>query len=96
MLQTSAKRITDALSFIFNREVFRKIMKKVLAIVSAVLMLAAISTSCNKVGCHCYAKTDVAHLAPVYEDETSNKDECKAMEAQLNEEEGISIFKCKQ
>lgn len=71
-------------------------MKKVLTIVSAVLMLAAISTSCNKVGCHCYVKTDIMHLSPVYEDETSNKDECKAMEAQLNEEEGVNIYKCKQ
>lgn len=74
----------------------KKIMKKVLVIVSAALMLVAISTSCSKVGCHCYAKTDIAHIAPVYEDETSTKDECKAMETKLNEEEGINIFKCKQ
>lgn len=83
-------------TIIFNKEVFRKIMKKVLAIASAVLMLAAISTSCNKAGCHCYVKTDIAHLAPVYEDETSTKDECKAIEAQLNEDEGMNIYKCKQ
>lgn len=71
-------------------------MKKVLAIVSAVLMLGFISTSCNKVGCHCYVKTDIAHLAPVYEDETSTKDECKAKQAELNEEEGMNIYTCKQ
>jgi hypothetical protein len=71
-------------------------MKKVLVLVSAVLLLAGLSTSCNKVGCHCYVKTDVAHLAPVYEDETSTKDECKAKEAELNEESGVSLIKCKQ
>ena len=60
------------------------------------LLLAGLSTSCNKVGCHCYVKTDVAHLAPVYEDETSTKDECKAKEAELNEESGVSLIKCKQ
>jgi hypothetical protein len=71
-------------------------MKKVLVLVSAVLLLAGLSTSCNKVGCHCYVKTDVMHLAPVYEDETSTKDECKAKEAELNSEEGIDIIKCNQ
>ena len=71
-------------------------MKKVLVLVSAVLLLAGLSTSCNKVGCHCYVKTDVAHPAPVYEDETSTKDECKAKEAELNEESGVSLIKCKQ
>ena len=71
-------------------------MKKVLVLVSAVLLLAGLSTSCNKVGCRCYVKTDVAHLAPVYEDETSTKDECKAKEAELNEESGVSLIKCKQ
>ncbi len=71
-------------------------MKKVLVIVSAVFMLAAVSTSCNKTGCHCYVKTDVMHMAPVYEDATSNKEECKAMEQKLNDEEGVSIYKCNQ
>lgn len=71
-------------------------MKKVLVLVSAVFMLAAVSTSCNKTGCHCYVKTDIMHIAPVYEDETSTKEECKAIEAQLNEEEGMNIYKCKQ
>ncbi len=71
-------------------------MKKVLAIVSAVLLLAAVSTSCNKVGCHCYFKTDIAHLAPEYEDETSTKDECKAKEAELNENAGMNAYSCKQ
>jgi len=71
-------------------------MKKVLVLVSAVFMLAAVSTSCNKTGCHCYVKTDIMHLAPVYDDETSTKEECKAIEAQLNEEEGMNIYKCKQ
>ena len=47
-------------------------------------------------GCHCYVKTDVMHLAPAYEDETSTKEECKAMEAQLNEEAGMDFYKCKQ
>ena len=81
----------------FNHpEVLESIMKKVLVLVSAVFMLAAVSTSCNKTGCHCYVKTDIMHLAPVYEDETSTKEECKAIEAQLNEEEGMNIYKCKQ
>ena len=73
-------------------------MKKILVLVSAVFMLAAVSTSCNRTGCHCYVSTDIMHLAPVYEDETSTKDECKAIEAQLNEEEGmgINIYKCRQ
>jgi ABC-type phosphate/phosphonate transport system substrate-binding protein len=79
-----------------HQEVLESIMKKVLVLVSAVFMLAAVSTSCNKTGCHCYVKTDIMHLAPVYDDETSTKEECKAIEAQLNEEEGMNIYKCKQ
>ena len=79
-----------------HQEVLESIMKKVLVLVSAVFMLAAVSTSCNKTGCHCYVKTDIMHLAPVYEDETSTKEECKAIEAELNEEEGMNIYKCKQ
>jgi ABC-type phosphate/phosphonate transport system substrate-binding protein len=71
-------------------------MKKVLVLVSAVFMLAVVSTSCNKTGCHCYVKTDIMHIAPEYEDETSTKEECKAIEQRLNEEEGINIYKCKQ
>ena len=76
-----------------HQEVLESIMKKVLVLVSAVFMLAAVSTSCNKTGCHCYVKTDIMHLAPVYEDETSTKEECKAIEAELNEEEGMNIYK---
>lgn len=79
-----------------HQEVLESIMKKVLVLVSAVFMLAAVSTSCNKTGCHCYVKTDIMHIAPVYEDETSTKEECKAIEAQLNEDEGMNIYKCKQ
>jgi len=71
-------------------------MKKVLVLVSAVFMLAAVATSCNKTGCHCYVKTDVMHMVPQYEDETSTKEECKAIEKRLNEEEGVNIYKCNQ
>ena len=71
-------------------------MKKLLVLVSAALLLAGLSTSCNKVGCHCYLKTDIMHIAPEYEDETSTKDECKAKEAELNEEWGSNIVKCSQ
>ena len=73
-------------------------MKKVLVLVSAVFMLAAVSTSCNKTGCHCYLKADIMHLASVYDDETSTKEECKAIEDQLNAEEGdgMNIYKCRQ
>ena len=71
-------------------------MKKVFVLVSAVFMLAVVSTSCNKTGCHCYIKTDIMHLMPEYEDETSTKEECKAIETRLNEEEGMNIYKCKQ
>ena len=71
-------------------------MKKLLVLVSAALLLAGLSTSCNKVGCHCYLKTDIMHIAPEYEDETSTKDECKAKEAELNEEWGANVVKCKQ
>lgn len=73
-------------------------MKKVLVLVSAVFMLAVVSTSCNKTGCHCYLKADLFQVAPEYEDETSTKEECKAMEAKLNEEEGMgmNVYKCKQ
>lgn len=81
---------------IYHQEVLKSIMKKVLVLVSAVFMLAVMSTSCNKTGCHCYVISDIMHLAPVYEDETSNKEECKAIEAQLNDEEGMNIYKCKQ
>ena len=67
---------------VYHKEVHDKsIMKKLLVLVSAALLLAGLSTSCNKVGCHCYLKTDVMHLAPEYEDETSTKEECQAKEA---------------
>ena len=72
-------------------------MKKVLVLVSAVFMLAAVSTSCNKTGCHCYLKTDVAHITPpAYEDETSTKEECKAIQDRLNEEAGMDFYRCNQ
>ena len=72
-------------------------MKKVLVLVSAVFMLAVVSTSCNKTGCHCYVKTDVTHITPpVYEDETSTKAECKAMQDKLNEEAGMDFYRCNQ
>lgn len=71
-------------------------MKKVLVLVSAVFMLAAISTSCNKTGCHCYVKTDVMHMMPEYEDETSTKEECKAIEERLNAEAGMDFYRCNQ
>ena len=74
----------------------KSIMKKLLVLVSAALLLAGLSTSCNKVGCHCYLKTDVMHLAPEDEDETANKEECMAKEAELNEEWGANVVKCKQ
>ena len=93
--RTSAKRITTICKYIIQKSIEKK-MKKLLVLVSAVFMLAAVSTSCNKTGCHCYVKTDVMHLAPAYEDETSTKEECKAMEAQLNEEAGMDFYKCKQ
>ena len=82
---------------LYHKEVLGKnIMKKVLVLVSAVLLMAGLSTSCNKLGCHCYVKTDIMHVAPMYEDETSTKEECKAKEAELNEEEGVNIIKCSQ
>lgn len=71
-------------------------MKKVLVLVSAVFMLAIVSTSCNKLGCRCYMKGDVLNLVPEYQDETSTKEECKAIEAELNEEAGMDFYKCKQ
>lgn len=74
----------------------KHLMKKLLVLVSAALLLAGLSTSCNKVGCHCYLKTDIMHIAPEYEDETSTKDECKAKEAELNEEWGSNVVKCTQ
>ena len=69
-------------------------MKKVLVIFASVALLAAISTSCSK-GCHCYYKTDLYHVAPVYEDETMTNDECNAKQAQLNDLEGMNLIKCK-
>jgi hypothetical protein len=71
-------------------------MKKVLVLVSAVLMLAAVSTSCNKKGCHCYLKADVMHVAPEYEDETSTKEECDAIQAELNDDWGGNVVSCTQ
>jgi len=70
-------------------------MKKVLAIVSAVIILAAISTSCNKTGCHCYLKTDVTHAMPVYEDNDMSKADCQAKEDELNQEMG-NMVSCNQ
>lgn len=93
--RTSAKRITTICKYIIQKSIEKK-MKKLLVLVSAVFMLAAVSTSCNKTGCHCYVKTDVAHLAPAYEDETSTKEECKAMQDKLNEEVGMDFYRCKQ
>lgn len=70
-------------------------MKKVLAIVSAVLMLAAISTSCNKTGCTCYYTTDVTHVAPLFQDENMSKDDCKKVQENYNNELGVNLVKCK-
>ncbi|MBR3559472.1 MAG: hypothetical protein IKN78_11445 [Bacteroidales bacterium] len=69
-------------------------MKKMLVLVSAVLLLAGISTSCSK-GCHCYYKTDVAHMVPLFEDESMGKSECQAKQDEMNAEEGIDIVRCK-
>lgn len=69
-------------------------MKKVLVIFASVALLAAFSTSCSK-GCHCYYKTDLYHVAPVFEDETMSKDDCTAKQAELNELEGLNVIKCK-
>ncbi|MBO7586551.1 MAG: hypothetical protein J6T13_05160 [Bacteroidales bacterium] len=69
-------------------------MKKILVLVSAAFLLAAVSTSCSK-GCHCYVKTDVTHAMAVFEDENMNKDDCKAMEKKLNDEAGLDMYKCK-
>jgi len=71
-------------------------MKKLLVIVSAALLLAGVSSSCTKTGCHCYFKTDITHAMPIFEDDDMTADECKAKEAELNEEEGVNIIKCKQ
>jgi len=79
-----------------TRKSLKNFMKNILIFVSSALLLACISTSCNKTGCHCYVKSDIMHLAPVYEDETSTKEECKAKESELNEEEGIDIIRCNQ
>ena len=93
--QTSAKMITSFLIHITKKSMKHR-MKKLLVLVSAALLLAGLSTSCNKVGCHCYLKTDIMHIAPEYEDETSTKDECKAKEAELNEEWGSNVVKFTQ
>jgi hypothetical protein len=92
--RTSAERITTIHHTSLRSP--RKKMKKVMVLVSAVFMLAAVSTSCNKTGCHCYVKTDVMHVAPAYEDETSTKEECKAMQDKLNEEAGMDFYRCNQ
>ncbi|MBO7494802.1 MAG: hypothetical protein J6T87_11755 [Bacteroidales bacterium] len=70
-------------------------MKKVLAIVSAVLMLAAITTSCNKKGCTCYYTTDITHVAPLFQNDEMTKDECKAQQEYYNNELGVNLVKCK-
>jgi len=88
--------ITGIPNYITKKSLTKNIMKKVLVLVSAVLMLAGLSTSCNKVGCHCYLKADVMHVAPEYEDETSTKEECQAKEAELNAEWGSNVVKCHQ
>ncbi len=70
-------------------------MKKIIAICFAVVLLAAVSTSCGK-GCHCYLKTDITHMMPVFEDENMSKEDCQAMEAQLNDEAGFpDFYNCK-
>ena len=79
--------ITGIPNYITKKSLTKNIMKKVLVLVSAVLMLAGLSTSCNKVGCHCYLKAD---------DETSTKEECQAKEAELNAEWGSNVVKCHQ
>ncbi len=92
---TSAEIITVIVDYITQKSK-KIIMKKALLLVSAVLLLAAFSTSCSK-GCHCYVKTDVTNSFPVFEDESMSKEDCKAMEQKLNEEEGMgmTIYKCK-
>lgn len=66
-------------------------MKKILMVCAAVALLGLLSTSCSK-GCHCYLRTDVAHLTPVFEDETMNDADCEAQEARMNEEAGFADF----
>ena len=70
-------------------------MKKVLVLVSAVFMLAVVATSCNKTGCECYIKTDVTHMAPVFQDENMSSSDCKAKQDELNAEAGIDMYRCK-
>ncbi len=71
-------------------------MKKVLVLIATVFMLGAVSTSCNKTGCECYLKTDVMHVAPAYSNDNMTKEECAAMQDQLNDEAGMNVYKCKQ
>lgn len=71
-------------------------MKKVLMIIAAFFMISIAATSCNKTGCECYLKADIFHIAPEFSDDNMTKEECKAMEKQLNEQEGMDIYKCRQ
>ncbi len=70
-------------------------MKKLFVLCASVILLAGLCSSCGK-GCHCYLKTDVTHMMPVFEDESMNKSDCQAKEAELNEESGFpDFYNCK-
>lgn len=77
-----------------NQKSISKLMKKALLVIAAVACLAVVSTSCGK-GCHCYVKTDITHIAPVFEDESMNKSDCAAKEQALNDEAGMDFYNCK-
>lgn len=91
--KTSAKVIANNLQY-KSEVLVIIIMKKVLVVFAAVALLATVGTSCSK-GCHCYAKTDIYHVAPVFEDETMSKADCDAKQAELNDEWGANLYKCK-
>lgn len=70
-------------------------MKKALTLIAALFILAFVASSCNKTGCYCYVKTDVSHIAPVFEDENMSKSDCKAKQDELNAEAGMDFYRCK-
>ncbi|MBO4489490.1 MAG: hypothetical protein J5741_07565 [Bacteroidales bacterium] len=70
-------------------------MRKSFIIIAALLLLAALSSSCNRTGCQCYIKTDVAHTHAIFEDENMSKEDCMAKEAELNDEVSMDVYRCR-
>ncbi|MBR4134881.1 MAG: hypothetical protein IKU03_00500 [Bacteroidales bacterium] len=70
-------------------------MRKPIIPITALLLLAALTTSCNRTGCQCYVKSDIAHTHAIFEDDNMSEEDCMAKEAELNDEVSMDVYRCR-